>query len=119
MKITLHIGYGKTGTTAIQHFLRENSCSFWKNKSFVTTLLDNIPTKTENDICHHKVFSLEDKDLIREKFTILNEILYKNRIKHFIWSLESLVFSNLEEIEYLKKLLQFSEIEFIVFLRRQ
>jgi hypothetical protein len=113
MKITLHVGMGKTGTTSIQTFLEKNRQKLLDNKVFYTKNLDNIGIGGFSTDFADKIENLD------EVIVHLNQFLKKEGIEHFIWSLESLFTSKKETIKRIKNGLSYSSIEIIIFVRRQ
>jgi hypothetical protein len=113
MKISIHVGMGKTGSTSIQTFLEKNHEALLQKKIFYSKNLDNIGIK------NLAINRLDNFENLPEIINHLNHFLKENKIQHFIWSLESLFTTNKEIIQTLKKLLIFTEIEIIVFVRRQ
>jgi len=113
MKVTLHVGMGKTGTTSIQAFLNKNRQQLLDNKIFYTKNLDNIGIDGFKTANIDTIIHLDD--VIKH----LNQFLKKERIEHFIWSLESLFLSNKVTLKLLKEHLACTSIEIIIFIRRQ
>ena len=119
MKITIHVGQGKTGTSSIQDFLASNFDILLKNKILYSMFLNDANKPILKGFGDKKLMNLHEPELVKQKMELLNHFLVKHDIERFIWSLESLFAHSLEEIQQIKNYLDFDEIEIIVFLRRQ
>jgi len=124
-KIYIHIGIEKTGSTAIQGFLHENSqlladeyqilIPTWENDTSINThyRMSKAFVPNKNISPEHKIISIEYfKD-------ILNGYENSNYFKKLIISSELFSYSTAKEIKELKATLQNFDVSIIVFLRRQ
>jgi hypothetical protein len=119
MKITIHVGQGKTGTSSIQDFLAFNFGILLKNKILYSMFLNEANKQILKGFGDERLMNLQQPELVKQKMELLNDFLVKHDMERFIWSLESLFTHSLEEIQQIKNYLEFDEIEIIVFLRRQ
>lgn len=123
--INIHIGIEKTGTTAIQNFLKEN------RKILEDEYQICIPKWQKNDSknTHHQIAKafIPNQNIapwhssikIKDFKTILNRFLVSKKFKELIISSELFCYSTEKEIKYLRQLLLNCNVKIIIFLRRQ
>ena len=126
MKLIVHVGIGKTGTSSIQETLRENKSALECQKTFYIGLNTELSPvqkfEWQSSGSWHKVLELEPKEAVRQLSLLLQKTLIeleKRKIEKVIWSNESLI--NLPEIVIptLKSLKKNGyEIDIIAYIRR-
>lgn len=124
-KIYIHIGTEKTGTTAIQDFLHDNSKLLAeKHKIFIPIWEGDVSQNTHKRISkafvpdksmtpQYKIISIESFE------SILNNFVKSQHFNKLIISSELFSYSTAKEIMELKSTLQNFDVTIIVFLRRQ
>ena len=118
-KLYLHIGYHKTGTTAIQACLAENKRLFLKHGYHYPQIDPNDEERHHHhniawQVRNHKRYSPQDgkiDDLLRE--------IERVRAPRVIISSEEFSQSNLPEIRKLAQVFEAYDVTVIVYLRRQ
>jgi len=120
-KLFIHIGTGKTGTTALQNFLDQNNEILKKEYS-----IQYAKTHKENHV-HHALCSnfrrkdIDSKKIIPKRLQELIQEAKDSSCETFIISSEYFPGVSEAEIEelYIKTLEKYFEIHIIVYLRRQ
>jgi hypothetical protein len=125
VKLIIHTGHGKTGSTSIQSTLRKNKVFLQQNKIFYTGLnFEFLPIKTydwqkpygwpELSVLSQSDF---DEQLFNVIFNALNEFK-KQGYKKIVWSNESL-FPRIEMLRtVIEKLQESFDVETVTFIRR-
>lgn len=124
-KVNIHIGLEKTGTTAIQNFLKENkklledvykiSVPSWQNSGSKNTHHQIAKTfiPKQNMVPWHKPLKIEYFE------EILNQFQTSNNFSQLIISSELFSYSSEKEIKRLHQILINFNVNIILFLRRQ
>lgn len=138
MKLILHIGKEKTGTTSIQSYLRRDFYDFknkiyyfprdltgWDSNRAFTSIFDN--NLNYNYYKRQKIDSLQKYQVLKEQimqdFEKQFQIASKSKIQHFVISTENLS-TNLLTVEQLEKLKTFifsyfTSVKIICFFKDQ
>lgn len=124
-KIYIHIGIEKTGTTAIQSFLKQNTklladvykiqVPIWENDDTI-----NTHYRISKAFVPNKEMAPQYPTISIENFkTILDAFEKAEHLEKLIISSEIFSYSSANEIKELKEVLQNFEVTIIAFLRRQ
>lgn len=115
MKVTIHIGMGKNGSSAIQDFLRINEELLNKSGVFQTHLLNNIAPLNSIKTYQESIFHL------KSNLSKLRKHCISKGYNHFIWSHEAICNDdfNLKRIEDVKEVFRDDDVNIILFVRRQ
>ncbi|GJM09437.1 MAG: hypothetical protein DHS20C11_17130 [Lysobacteraceae bacterium] len=127
MKITLHIhaGSGKTGTSAIQYFLRNNRQEMLRQGyAYAGTFFEEFSDDQKGNLT--EVFSRAKKkgvqfltSHIRQCLARITKRYSDHPIRHIIWSNEGILTSHAVMGEVLSNLVTDYDVHFVAYLRRQ
>lgn len=123
MKLTLHVGMGKTGTSAIQRFLNQEKLDLAEAGIFNT---GNRFQNLKSNFLFKKQGEITNTNLLKEGLQALSDTAKNlHNISHIVWSNESLSMSrNYENLieEISRSILEagvFDEVTVILAFRRQ
>jgi hypothetical protein len=119
MKLTIHVGVGKTGTTSIQKFLSENYDILLKSKILYSPFLNDNSKGYLKTLGPEPVLHLNNERLLLEKLSKLNKVLIEGEIEHFIWSNEAMYQAEYKFIKLIKKSLDYTSVNIVFYIRRQ
>lgn len=119
-KLYVHIGMGKTGTSAIQFFVSENSKKL-DELGFLYPEFDNNENLLEKNLDYTAgngqliISSIENKDYIK-LFNFIDENIEN---KNIIFSSENLLFYFAKDSNLLQKLIEKYDVIIVLYIRKQ
>lgn len=124
MKIIVHVGAGKTGTSSIQKTLKDNQSTLnMLGFHYMGLVLEEVHIKKYNwqKLPASTFGALDDKTTYREALDIINNTISEMSAKGIhtlIWSNESFLVRNGKIIPILQTLANDNEIEIIAYVRK-
>lgn len=121
MQIYFHVGMGKTGTSAIQKALQDNTASLTKSQfHYLGRNFGLISNEYSSPTAHNELIKLDGPNLkkaARQFLRALERIKTRKNVKSFIFSNESLFHHCNSLAPFFNVLMQSCDVKFVIYLR--